>query len=333
MKYVIIGAGAAGVTAAQSIRKIDGAGEVIVLGEERFFPYNRFMLTDFLCGSITEENLIYASAEYLRQIGVKFRKGEYVKSIHPGEKRIKLFHNEVMHYDKLLIASGGTPGLGPVLRPFRQHIQRYYSLEDIYLLKRKLPGIKKCVVFGDGLSSLDLLRGLIDSGKQVTYIFKGSKPDWSLVEPELYDELYEILKERGIEMVPEDRIISIEKSNRGYRVTTLKQQELRADIVFAWDHYKPNIACIQGTAIEKKLGILVNEYLRTSEEDIYAAGDCVEIYHPVLKNYWVNFGWPNAQEQGTAAGKNMAGQHEKYNIHETIVFNLMGKSLLARWWK
>ncbi|MFV1976902.1 MAG: hypothetical protein ACC651_14230, partial [Candidatus Scalindua sp.] len=62
-------------------------------------------------------------------------------------------------------------------------------------------------------------------------------------------------------------------------------------------------------------------------------GDCVEIYHPGIKGYWINFGLPNALEQGKISGKNMSGQNEEYKIQKAIAFNLMGKSLKARWWK
>ena len=98
------------------------------------------------------------------------------------------------------------------------------------------------------------------------------------------------------------------------------------------DLEKPNVDFIENTRIEKKIGILVDPQLRTSVEDVYAAGDCVEIYHPKIKNYWINFGWPNAAEQGEIAGKNMTGLEEVYQIHETIPFNLMGKAMNARWW-
>ncbi|NIM15622.1 MAG: FAD-dependent oxidoreductase [Candidatus Aminicenantes bacterium] len=335
MKHVIIGAGVAGVTAAQTIKEIDSSAEVVLIGEERFFPYKRYLLTEFLCGNTPEDELTYMPVEYFKEQGIQLRKGQNVKAINPAEKSIKLFHNEVMHYDKLLIATGGRPGLGPVLRPFREHIQPYYSLRDILVLKRRLPGINKCIVHGDGLSSLDLLRGLYHLGKQVTYIIKGERADFDLVESEFSGQLHEFLEEKGIEIITEDRVISIEKKNQHFQVMTLKQELLTADMVFAWDYYQPNIGFISPaeTGIEKKVGILVNLHMRTSVEDIYAAGDCVEIYHPGVKNYWINFGWNNAMEQGTAAGKNMAGREETYKVHEAIVFDLMGKTLKARWWK
>lgn len=333
MKHIIIGAGVAGVTAAKTIRKIDKDAEVVLIGNEQHFPYKRFLLTEFLCGSVNKEDVVYFKADSLDKLGIKLRKGSHVKTIMPSENSIKLFHNEVLRYDKLLIATGGCPGLGTMLRPFKKHIQRYYSLNDILVLKQKLADVKKCIVFGEGISSLDLICGLSNLGKQVTYIFKGERADFALKESELYGELNDFLEEKGVEIIPEDQVVSIEKINNHYRVQTLKQRELETDIVFAWDNYKPSLGCIKGTNIKKKHGVIVNDQMETSVQNIYAAGDCVEIYHPCIKDYWINFGSPNAIEQGEIAGKNMVGQKEVYKIHDAIVFNIMGKSLKARWWK
>ena len=333
MKHVIIGAGVAGITAAKTIKELDRDAEVVVIGDELFLPYKRYLLTEFLCDSLKRDELLFFSVEKLNELGIKLRKGEYVKSIEPSEKTLKLHHNEVMHYDKLLIATGGSPGLGLVLRPFKKHIHFYYSLYDTLILKEKLPEIRKCIVFGDGVSCLDLICVLRNLGKQVTYITKGERATFALDENDFEGDLNEFLEVKGVEIITEDQIVSIEESDHGYKVETVQQKMLTTDIVFAWDYYKPNISFIEGSAIEKKLGILVNTRLETSEKDIYAAGDCVEIYHPSIKGYWINFGLPNALEQGKIAGKNMSGQNEEYKIQEAIAFNLMGKSLKARWWK
>ena len=333
MKHVIIGAGVAGITAAKTIKELDRDAEVVVIGDELFLPYKRYLLTEFLCNSIKRDELLFFSMGMLKELGIKLRKGERVKSIEPSEKVIKLHHNEVMHYDKLLIATGGSPGLGLVLRPYKKHIHFYYSLYDTLILKEKLPEIQKCIVFGDGVSCLDLICVLHNLGKQVTYITKGERATFGLEEDDFEGDLHEFLVKKGIKIITEDLIVSVEESDHGYKVETIQQIMLTTDIVFAWDYYQPNLSCIDGSAIEKKLGILVNTRLETSEEDIYAAGDCVEIYHPGIKGYWINFGLPNALEQGVIAGKNMSGQNGEYKIQEAIAFNLMGKSLKARWWK
>jgi nitrite reductase (NADH) large subunit len=333
MKHVIIGAGVAGITAAKTIKEIDKDAEVVVIGDELFLPYKRCQLTEFLSNSIKREELLFFSVEKLKELGIKLRKGEFVKSIDTSGKVIKLHHNEVMHYDKLLIATGGRPGLGLVLRPYKKHIHFYYSLYDTLVLKEELPEIRKCIVFGDGVSCLDLISVLHNLGKQVTYITKGERATFALDQNDFEGELHEFLEEKGIEIITEDQIVSIEESDHGYKVETIQQKMLTTDIVFAWDYYKPNISCIEGSAIEKKLGIIVNTHLETSEKDVYSAGDCVEIYHPSIKGYWINFGLPNALEQGRVAGMNMSGKNEEYKIQDAIAFNLMGKSLKARWWK
>ncbi|MBS1257552.1 MAG: Rubredoxin-NAD(+) reductase [Candidatus Scalindua arabica] len=333
MKHVIIGAGVAGITAAKTIKELDRDAKVVVIGDELFLPYKRYLLTEFLCDSIKRDELLFFSVEKLRELGIKLRKGEFAKAIDPSEKVIKLHHNEVMHYDKLLIATGGRPGLGIVLRQYKKHIHFYYSLYDTLILKEKLPEIQKCIVFGDGVSCLDLICMLHNLGKQVTYITKGERATFALEEDDFEGDLHEFLKKKGIKIITEDQIVSIEESDHGYKIETIQQKMLTTDIVFAWDNYKPNISCIDGSEIEKKLGILVNTRLETSEKDNYAAGDCIEIYHPCIKGYWINFGLPNALEQGVIAGKNMSGQDEEYKIQEAIAFNLMGKSLQARWWK
>lgn len=332
MKHVIIGAGVAGITAAETIKELDRDAKVVIIGDELFLPYKRYLLSEFLCNSIKRKELFFFPMGKLKELGIRLRKGTTVKTIDPSKKVIRLLHNEVVHYDKLLIATGCSPSLGLVLSPFKKHINFYSSLYDTLILKEKLPEIRKCIVCGDGVSCLDLICMLRNLGKQVTYITRGERATFALDESDFEGELHTFLEEKGVNIITEDQIVSIDTSDHGYRVETIEQRRLMADIVFAWDYYKPNISCIEGSGIEKKLGILVNVKLETSEKDIYAAGDCVEIYHPGIKDYWINFGLPNALEQGKIAGRNMLGHNEEYKIQEAIVFNLMGKSLKARWW-
>ncbi|OGL48099.1 MAG: hypothetical protein A2161_12705 [Candidatus Schekmanbacteria bacterium RBG_13_48_7] len=333
MKYVIVGAGIAGVTAAKTIRNIDKTGEIILIGKEQYFPYNRYVLTEYLCGLIEDPQLFYTSPDFFNELAITFRKGQYVKSIDCSKKTLKLFHNEVIPYDRLMLATGGCSSVGSVLRPYTKFIQRYCSLEDILLIKKQLPDIHRCIVSGEGLSTLDLMCGLRNLNKEIIYVTRTEKAGFPLIESTFGDQIHEFLVNKGIRIICEDRIVFIEKKDSRYQAVTFKGHELTGDMIFASDHYQPNIKCIKDTPIERKTGILVDLHLKTSLHDIYAAGDCVEIYHPGVKDYWINFGWPNALKQGEIAGKNMAGQIEEYKISDVIVFNLMGKSLTARWWE
>lgn len=333
MKHVIIGAGIAGTTAAKTIRSIDKDAEIILINAEQFLPYNRFLLTEYLVGAIDKNKLFYLGCENFKQSKISFRKGEFVKQIKPSEKTVKLNHNEVITYDKLLIATGGSPALGPILRPCENFLFPYYSLGDILKLQKKLKNINECIICGEGASILDLLSGMKNLGKKVKYIVKGDKASFPLIQSGFDGELHDFLIEKGIEIITNDRVVTIQQHNNKYYVKTLNQKEFLTDIVFGWDYYKPNVPFVEQTGIEKKTGILVDQQLRSSKEDIFAAGDCVEIYHPLIKDYWINFGWPNAMKQGEIAGKNMTGENLTYEARDAIVFNLMGKPIRARWWE
>jgi len=336
-QYVIIGTGIAGVTAASTIREIDKDSKITLIGRERYLPYSRYLLTDFLCGTVDSGELFYTPAEYFTEKNILLRKGQNVTSIDTNTKKVILFNNEEIPYDKLLIATGGKPRPNPVLKPYLPLIHKYYSLKDVLHIKKRIKDIEHFVVAGEGLSTLDLLRGLINLNKKVSYIIKGEKVQIPLLEDEVRNEfnceLHEFLEKKGINVITDDRIVSLNSESNKIKVLTLQQKQITTDIVFVFDYYQPDLYCVKNTEIETKLGILVDTQLRTSVDDIFAAGDCVEIYHPIIKDYWINFGWPNALTQGFIAGKNMTGHSEEYKIKDTLVFNLMGKSLKARWWE
>lgn len=333
MRHVIIGTGAAGAAAARAIRREDRGAEVIVLGEEPYPPYNRCLLTDFLCDEVSREQLFDSPDPSLGDVGAGLRTDVQVARVDPAAREVHLEGGETLGYDRLLIATGRRPVVGDTLRPFADHIQNYYTLDDVLRIKSLLPRIEHAVVSGQTVSTLNLLSGLSRLGKRITYIIRGPRVDIPLVGAATPADLDAAINGLGAEIVREDRIVSVAPAEGTYRVETYQGREYDADVVFAAESYRPSLQCIRGTGIEVNRGILVDLELHTSAEYIYAAGDCVEIYHPTLRNYWVNFGWPNAVEQGTVAGANMAGRHETYRIRDTLAFDILGKNFEARWWQ
>ncbi len=332
MRHVIVGTGAAGSTAARTIKQYQPEADVILVGEERFPPYNRYLLTDYLCGTVGDEELFHAFDAPLEDLGIKLRKGEAVDRVYPDKKEIRLEHGEVLAYDRLLIATGRRMGVMDTLRPFQKHIRSHYTLEDFLLLKADLPKINQVVASGQAVSTLSLILAMLQLGKKVSYVIRGPRVDIPILPPDIGAGLDDAMVAKGVDIVREDRIVGVQPAGEAYRVETYQGRDLSCDVVFAADTYRPNLKCVQGTGMEMSKGILVDLELHTSLEDIYAAGDCVEIYHPALKNYWINFGWPNAVQQGRVAGANMTGRHETYQISETIAFDILGKPFKARWW-
>ncbi len=332
MRHVIVGAGAAGLAAAKTIKTADYDAEVVMIGAERCLPYQRFRLTDYLCGSLSEDDIFHTSRAFFEEMDISLIRGHGVVRILPGSKSLVLDDGSQITYDKLLIATGRCPALDGRLRPFSHCIHPYYTFEDAVLLKRRLPSLEHIVVSGRGVSKLDLIHAMRRLGKRVTYIIRSSKVDVPLATTEINEGVDALLVDKGVEMVREDRPVRIEEAPRGYRVVTEKGRSIDADIVFASVSFEPNLGCIRDSGIEARNGILVDQAMHTSVPDIYGAGDCVEVFHREQRNYWIGYGWSNALQQGVVAGRNMVGIHEEYLINETIAFNLLGKSLTTRWW-
>lgn len=330
MRHVIIGSGAAGAAAARAIRERDEDADIVVLGEERHPPYNRCLLTDYLCDNVSWEQLFSYAEPPLSKLGIDLRLGVTVQGVDAQARSVKVEDGEVP-FDRLLVATGRRPTVNETLRPYTEHIHSYYCLDDVIALKEALPRIENVVVYGQGVSTLNLITALTRLGKRVTYIIKGPHVDIPLVDES--SELEGTIGGLGAEIVREDRISSVRPQDGGYVVETYQGLELPADVVFAQDTYRPSIRCVRESGVEINKGILVDLEMHTSVEHIYAAGDCVEIYHPAMRNYWINFGWPNAVEQGTIAGANMTGAHEAYGINDTLAFEILGKSFRARWWE
>lgn len=332
MRHVIVGGGAAGLAAAKTIKTADYNADVVMISAERCLPYQRFRLTDYLCDNLSEDDLFHTSQAFFAEMDIALIRGREVVRVLPDAKSVVLDCGSQVKYDRLLIATGRLPALDARLRPFQRHIHPYYTFEDAVLLKRRLPCLDHIVVSGRGVSKLDLIHAMRRLGKRVTYIIRGSTVDVPLATPEINEGVDALLVDKGVEIVREDRLVDIEEAPRGYRVVTEKGRSIDADIVFASVSFEPNLGCIRDSGLEARNGILVDQAMNTSIRDIYGAGDCVEVFHPEQRNYWIGYGWPNALQQGVVAGRNMVGIHEEYLINETIAFNLLGKSLTTRWW-
>jgi len=333
-KFVIIGAGVAGVSAALAIREEDKDASITLVDEEVHFPYYRYLLGDILMGKKGEEDILIRDLEFYDENRVKLRKGQKVLSISVEGKYLYLSNNERLSFDCLLVSVGRREVIPPHLRQYAHWLYLFSTLEDVRKLKAAIPRAKRAVVRGKGFNALELARVLVKSNWEVPLVTPDSRLSYTSLPDEENEKLRNLIEDAGILVKEKEDINRIVKSGTDdYRVELLSGDEISAEIVFASGGFLPKMDCMRNSGVYMNKGLIIDEYMQTTADSIFAAGDCAEIYHPSLARYWVNLGFPNAKAQGRIAGMNMAGDvRVNLEIEKMRPYTIFGRELYARWW-
>ncbi len=320
MRYVIIGRGVAGVSAGLAIRKQDPSGDLLLISSEKDGYYSRPGLAYYLTGEITEEMLFPAvqpnsSEPALPQIHAQ------VNRIHPSDHRIELSDRSLVPYDRLLIATGATARRPDTPGIDLNGVVTLDSLPDARLILRLARKARAAVVIGGGITALELVEGLRARRLTTHYFLRGDRY-WSNVLDEKESQIIEHrLLEDGVRIHYETEVEEIlGKRGQVVGVRTKDNQVVKCQLVAVAVGISPRLKLAQAAGLEADRGILVDSYLRTSEEDIFAAGDVAQIYDPVSGKSILDSLWTPARQQGWTAGLNMAGAEAAYQ--KGIPFNV-----------
>jgi NADPH-dependent 2,4-dienoyl-CoA reductase/sulfur reductase-like enzyme len=328
MKYMIIGAGAAGLSAATAIRKFDPKGNITVLSNEPFKPYSLCSLPSVLLGEIKETKLARFDFKWWKsnKIGLKLKKE--VTRVNPNNKTVEFQYGRPLKYDKLLIATGSKPFIPPLPGNDLHGIFTFNSLNDYKQIKRWLKNIgdkPKAVIIGGGFIGLETAITLHQLGVEVTVIemLDGVLP--RMVDSDISKLVIKKLKTKGVKVKTGCKVTALEGTTKVQAVTTTKGR-MNAEMVVWCIGVRPNIEFIKGSGIKTKSGVVVNPKMQTSKPNIYAAGDIIESYDLISERSSIHANWPNAIENGYIAGANMAGHEIEYNgtinINTINVFEL-----------
>lgn len=303
MKSVIIGAGPAGIAAAKELATRKPWEEITVIEKDRF-PYSRCMLHGYLAGEREEKQLSFVPEDFFDQNGIRFLGGVQVKKINTSEKTI-ITESGGMDYDKLLIAAGSVYSIPPIPN-FRNagNVFGFRDLKDAKLLKEKCRSGTRVIIVGSGLIGLDVAYALSRSGVEVSVVEMASRI-MPLQTDEFSAKRYQNLFEKqGVRFfLGVGASDSHMDENENIREVVLSDGTvLSCDVLVVAAGVRPNTAFLNGTDIFINRGIQVDEFMRTSCQDIYAAGDVTGLSGI----------WPNAVEQGRLAAINMAGGNEAY---------------------
>ncbi|MEA3453417.1 MAG: FAD-dependent oxidoreductase [Candidatus Caldatribacteriota bacterium] len=310
MKYLIIGASAAGLSAALKIRELDVDGEIVVLSEEKFPPYSKMSLPYFLSGECSKEEDLYLRIPG----GVKLLLDKKVVSLKEERKVVETETGEEFSYDKLLIATGAHPYIPEVEKKSSSCILSIRNLEDIKKLKERVKNSKekRVILSGAGLVNCEIADALLKIGVPLVFVIRSNRILSQILDEEGSRTIESCVKEKGIELLTGENIKTIEERDCITYATLESGKVLKGSCVVFGKGVRPSVDFLKGTGIKIGRGIRVDTYLQTSVKNIYAAGDVTESKDLVYEDIRGHALWPVAVEQGKIAGANMAGGGIEY---------------------
>ncbi|MHA3054380.1 phenylpropionate dioxygenase ferredoxin reductase subunit [Acinetobacter sp. ANC 4633] len=270
---VIVGAGQAGASAILELRAQQFSGEIILIGDEPHLPYERPPLSKDAILQPEQTKLEILSEQKLAELNVKVIRNNAVVKLQPEAHQLVLKSGDVIHYDKLLLATGGSARRLPMLDALGQHVYTLRNLEDSQKLIPVLQPEKRILIVGGGVIGLELASSARAKGCQVTVLEQGAMVMGRCSPLNLSQFLLQQHQRAGIEIQLNTKLVQAELRDQEVILTLENGQQLTGDAVIYGIGIVPNadLACEAGLDVD--FAIRVNQYCQTSDPDIYAAGD------------------------------------------------------------
>jgi len=314
MRYVIIGASAAGCKAAETLRRYAPKSPITVISDETRPLYSRPLLTYVLSGEVAPEKVWLQGEDYFRQWNLEPVLGEPVVRLDPAAQAVHLLGGRVVPYDRLLIASGARPRLLGLPGEELAGVYTLRTLADWQRLAAGLPPTGRVVVVGAGPVGLKAAEALRRRGLAVTMVEAEARPLSLLVDETAAGLLQQALNGMGIDLELNARPTAVLGAAGRVRGLALADgRELPCQAVLFSVGVAPNVEFLAGTGLATPAGITVDHQLATADPHIFAAGDCAHPYHLLTGKRAGYHIWPAAVAQGRIAGANLAGAGLAYD--------------------
>ena len=312
MRYIVIGAGPAGVTAAETLRAQDREGEILLIGGEPEPAYSRMAIPYLMANRIEE------SGTYLRQtpfhfegLGIQQLHGE-VTSVDAAANVVDLADGSRLPYDRLLLATGSEPVRPPIEGLDQPGIHHCWTLEDARNIMRLANPGSKVVLMGAGFIGCIIMEALVERGVDLTVVEMGDR-----MVPRMMDQVAGgLIKrwcvEKGVRVHTSTRVTAVRRGGARLELQCEPSNTVQADLIVVAAGVRPAVGFLSGSGIEVATGVVVNEFLQSSVPNVYAAGDACEGFDWSSGKRAVNAIQPVAVETGRVAALNMAGIETAY---------------------
>lgn len=311
MKTIIIGAGPAGVTAAETLRARDAEAEIIVLSAEPHPPYSPPAMVDhFLTGSQLH---LWRGQSWPQEVGIDYRSGVTVAAVEPESHRLQLAQGDPLTYDHLVLATGSRL-FAPIEGADLPGVFNFKSLSAAEALVQRVEAgeASSALIVGAGFIGLEIALLLRELGIEVTLIEMLDQVMPRMLDSDTAAFALNTLRDRGVDVRLNQEAVAFNGKRKATGVQTEDGQTLRSDVYIAATGVKPNVELLEGSGVQHNWGVVVDQRLRTNLPAIYAAGDIAEAADRITGEPLVHAIFPNAIEQGRVVGLNLAGMDVRY---------------------
>lgn len=320
MKYVILGAGPAGVIAAETLVQADPEGHVTLVGGEAGAPYSRMAIPYVLTGKIKPDGTRLRKTDgHYDGLGIEYIHGR-AQHVDPDTGTVTMDDGHKLGYDKLLVATGSSPITPPVPGLDLDGVHHCWTLEDAaYIADRAQKG-SNVVLMGAGFIGCIILESLVERGVNLTVVEAEDRMIARMMDATGGEILKRWVEAKGVKLLTSTKVTGIAEDGGKLMVSTDKGGDLPADLVVVSVGVAPNTAFLEGTGVEIDKGILVDDHLQTGVEGIYAAGDVAQ-GRDFGGGFQVHAVQPTSVEHGRIAALNMAGSEAKYR--GSLIMNVL----------
>ena len=309
---VIIGCGQAGGQAAASLRQEKYEGPITMIGQEPYIPYQRPPLSkQYLSGEQEKEKLSLRQESFYSEKEINLMLETSVLSLDPHKKELQLEKGETVTYDKLLIATGGRPRKLEVDGHTLKGIHYLRNIDDVDAIKTQMSISQNLVIVGGGYIGLEVASVAIKKGLTVSVLEMESRILERVTTEEMSAFYHQLHTDEGVNILTSTQAKAF-KGSETVESVVCGDHEIPADLVIVGIGILPNTEMAEAAGLKTNNGLVVDEHCRTSNEHIFAAGDCTNHPNPILNRRLRLESVPNAMEQGRVAASNMLGGSKSY---------------------
>lgn len=307
MRYVIIGAGPAGVVAAETLRKLDGRADVVIVGDEPEPPYSRMALPYYLIGQIDERGTHLRKHDgHFEHRRIEVRR-ERVMRIDARARSLVLDGGGTLGYDRLLLATGSRPITPPIPGIDSPGVYNCWTLADARAIAARMRPGSRVLLMGAGFIGCIILEALAESGAELTVVEMQDRMVPRMMNETAGGMIKDWCRGKGVTVLTSTRVSGIEPAGAALAVTLEGGRTVEVDLVVSATGVQPNVEALAGTGIEIDQGVLVDRHMRTGDANVYAAGDVAQGRDFSTGEHSVQAIQPTAVEHGRIAACNMAG--------------------------